>query len=41
MVIWDVDGGMGWVVDGGGVVFDLLYRFYSWILPLTPPLNMI
>ena len=24
MVIWDVDGGMGWVVDGGGVVFYLL-----------------
>ena len=26
MVIWDVDGGVGgWVVDGGGVVFYLLY----------------
>ena len=24
-MIWDVDGGMGWVVDGGGVVFYLLY----------------
>ena len=25
LVIWDVVGGMGWVVDGGGVVFYLLY----------------
>ena len=41
LVIWDVDGGMGWVVDGGGVVFCLLYMFYSWILPLTPPLNLM
>ena len=41
LVIWDVVGGMGWVVDGGGVVFCLLYMFYSWILPLTPPLNLM
>ena len=41
LVIWDVVGGMGWVVDGGGVVFCLLYRFYSWKLPLTPPLNLM
>ena len=40
-MIWDVDGGMGWVVGGGRVVFCFLYRFYSWILPLTPPLNLM
>ena len=28
-------------MDGGGVVFCLLYRFYSWKLPLTPPLNLM
>ena len=42
MVIWDVDGGMG--VGSGwwwGCLLFIIYRIYSLILPLTPPLNLI